>query len=113
MNKHTAILIAALVATYTLPAQAGGGDAAQGEAKSKPCQACHGPDGNSPTPNFPKIAGQYEDYIVNTLMGYKSGARKNPIMAGMAAPLSEQDIHDLAAYYARQNGLLKLDLSAQ
>ena len=69
------------------------------------CEACHGPDGNSPTGDFPKLAGQNEDYLVATLAQYKSGKRKNPIMAGMAAPLSKQDVADLAAYFASQQGL--------
>ncbi len=82
-----------------------------GESKSQACQACHGQDGNSPTPNFPNLAGQYEDYILQSLKDYKTGARKNAIMAGMAAPLSEQDMKDLAAYYSSQKGLetVKID----
>lgn len=84
---------------------AGAGDPAAGEQKSQPCQACHGQDGNSPTPNFPNLAGQHQTYLVRALMDYKSGARKNAIMAGMAAPLSDQDMKDLAAYYSSQQGL--------
>lgn len=86
-------------------AYAGAGDPAAGEQKSQPCQACHGPDGNSPTPNFPNLAGQHQTYLLQTLKDYKSGARKNAIMAGMATPLSEQDMKDLAAYYSSQQGL--------
>ena len=81
------------------------GDAMAGKQKSAACQSCHGADGNSPSPAFPKLAGQHEDYMVRALMDYKSGARKNPIMAGFAAGLSEQDMEDLAAYYASQSGL--------
>ncbi|MEN8130225.1 MAG: cytochrome c [Pseudomonadota bacterium] len=86
-------------------------DPAAGKSKSQACQACHGQDGNSPTPNFPNLAGQYEDYLLQTLKDYKSGARKNAIMAGMVAPLSEQDMKDLAAYYSSQKGLetVKID----
>ncbi|HEX8873373.1 MAG TPA: cytochrome c [Nitrosospira sp.] len=69
------------------------------------CAACHGPDGNSPAPNFPKLAGQYASYIEKSLTEYKSGVRKDPIMAGMAAPLSKEDIQNLAAYFASQSGL--------
>ena len=69
------------------------------------CAACHGPDGNSPAPAFPKIAGQHASYIEKSLNEYKSGARKDPIMAGMAAALSKEDIENLAAYFASQSGL--------
>jgi cytochrome c553 len=69
------------------------------------CAACHGPDGNSPAPAFPKLAGQHADYLAKTLSEYKSGVRKDPIMAGMAAPLSKEDIENLAAYFATQPGL--------
>ena len=69
------------------------------------CAACHGPDGNSPTSAFPNIAGQHASYLEKTLNDYKSGARKDPIMAGMVAPLSKQDIENLAAYFSGQSGL--------
>lgn len=82
-----------------------GGDAAAGQRKTQPCQACHGPDGNSASPQFPRLAGQHADYLVQALKDYKSGARKNPIMQGFAGPLSEQDMQDLAAYFSRKPGL--------
>ena len=69
------------------------------------CAACHGPDGNSPAPAFPKIAGQHASYIEKALNEYKSGTRKDPIMAGMAAALSKEDIENLAAFFASQSGL--------
>ncbi|MBA4143336.1 MAG: cytochrome c [Nitrosospira sp.] len=69
------------------------------------CAACHGPDGNSPAPAFPKLAGQHASYLAKTLTEYKSGVRKDPIMAGMAAALSKEDIENVSAYYARQSGL--------
>lgn len=98
----SATAIAALIlATSTAWA---GGNAAAGQQKSQACAACHGQDGNSPNPAYPRIAGQYESYLAKALHDYKSGARQNPIMAGMAAPLSEQDIADLAAYYSSQDG---------
>ena len=88
---------------------AGQGIAADVEAGKKKatevCAACHGPDGNSPTPAFPKIAGQHATYLEKVLNDYKSGARKDPIMAGMAAPLSKKDIENLAAYFSGQSGL--------
>ncbi len=66
------------------------------------CVACHGPDGIGLLPEYPNLAGQHEDYIRQALRAYKSGARKNPIMSGMAAPLTEQDIQELAKYYSSQ-----------
>lgn len=81
------------------------GNAAQGKAKSAACAACHGADGNSQAPSFPKLAGQHPDYLYKALTDYKSGARKNPIMAGQVANLSPQDMADLAAYYGSQKGL--------
>ncbi|MGF1545905.1 MAG: c-type cytochrome [Thiotrichales bacterium] len=81
------------------------GDAARGKDKSQTCQSCHGVDGNSPTAQFPSLAGQYQDYLVHTLKAYQSGERKNAIMAGMVAGLSSEDIEDLAAFYAAQKGL--------
>ena len=80
------------------------GDAAAGKEKSAPCAACHMADGNSTDPNFPRLAGQHADYIVKALEDYKSGARKNPIMNGLAAPLNKQDREDLGAYFASQAG---------
>jgi len=103
MNK-TILTAACLILAASASAYAG--DPAAGQRKSKTCVACHGPDGNSPAPEFPKIAGQHEDYIIKALKDYKSGARKNPIMAPMAAPLSVRDIEDLAAYYSSQKGLV-------
>ncbi|MBZ2188761.1 cytochrome c4 [Alcanivorax sp. JB21] len=92
----------ALVLAGVLAGQAHAGDAAAGEAKAAVCAACHGPDGNSPAADFPKIAGQGEKYFVKQLMDYKSGARENAIMRGQVAGLSEQDMKDLAAFYAAQ-----------
>ena len=66
------------------------------------CVACHGNDGVGIMPEYPNLAGQHEDYIANSLRSYKSGVRKNPIMSGMAAPLTEQDIRELAKYYSSQ-----------
>lgn len=98
------ILLAASLLTLAVPV-ALAGDADAGKAKSAACAACHGVDGNSPTPAFPRIAGQPMDYLVHVLADYKSGARKNAIMSAQAAHLSKQDIEDLAAYFASQNGL--------
>ena len=76
-----------------------------GKSKSQVCAACHGADGNSQVAMYPKLAGQYKDYLVNSLNAYKSGSRKNAIMSGFAAGLSDQDIIDLSTYYSKQKGL--------
>ena len=101
--KYT-LLVASLMIAASAPAF--GGDAEAGQKKSQQCVQCHGPDGNSPAPAFPKIAGQHYDYIVHSLKDYKSGARKNPIMAQQAEKLTIRDIEDLAAYYSKQRGLV-------
>jgi cytochrome c553 len=102
MNYRLLVLLAAFLATSPLMAA---GDAVAGQEKSKACASCHGADGKSPSPAFPTLAGQYEDYLLNALRQYKKGERKNPVMAGMVAGLSDQDMADLAAYYASQDGL--------
>jgi cytochrome c553 len=78
------------------------GNVAAGKARSAVCAGCHGVDGVSAAPNFPKLAGQDAQYIAKQLADFKSGARKDPIMTGMAAGLSKKDMDDLAAYYASQ-----------
>ncbi|NJD25798.1 MAG: cytochrome c4 [Betaproteobacteria bacterium] len=104
--------IAILLAT-TLTAQAADpapakGDPAKGKAIAETvCGACHGPDGNSPAPVNPQLAGQIEEYIYKQLKDFKGAdgkpaARMNPIMAGMAAPLTDADMRNLAAWFAGQ-----------
>lgn len=87
------------------------GDAEAGKAKSAACAACHGVDGNSALAMNPKLAGQHEKYLVKQLKDFqlasKTGGeegRNNAVMNGMAAPLSEQDILDISAYFASQKG---------
>jgi len=83
------------------------GDAASVEEKAKTCAACHGALGNAPTgPDFPRLAGQHQDYLLKALKDYKSGARKNPIMGAQVGGLSAQDMADLAAYFSSQKGSL-------
>jgi cytochrome c553 len=90
------------------PAAFAAGDAAAGKAKSTVCAACHGPDGNKPIDaNTPKLAGQHEDYLAKVLRDYRSGARANAVMGAQVAALKDQDIDDLAAYFASQKGELK------
>jgi cytochrome c553 len=97
--------IAAFVSSYELgddevPVT---GDAEAGQAKATACEACHGASVDAPPPPAPPhLVGQFQDYLMKALHDYKSGARKNAIMNGMAAALSEQDISDIAAYYSSQ-----------
>ena len=114
MNKlnYAVVMLAAVLATPAMAA----GDAAAGEKKAAVCAACHGQDGNSPGGDFPSLAGQGEKYLAKQLADYKSGARKNAIMQGQAGGLSEQDMADLAAFYAGKTikgGSAKAELVAQ
>ena len=86
------------------------GDPAAGQAKAQVCQACHGLDGKSIAPIYPNLAGQHESYLVKALADYRAGRRSNAIMAPMAVNLSNQDIEDLAAWYASQDGLKDLSI---
>lgn len=71
------------------------------------CAACHGADGNTPlTPDTPRLAGQYYDYLEHSLKAYRSGARQNPMMSPMAQPLSDKEIKDIAWYFYKQKGLV-------
>lgn len=77
------------------------GDIAAGEEKAVVCQACHGADGNATTdPQYARLAGQWGDYLVHSLKAYRSGERADPVMSAFAKPLSDEDIDDLATYYA-------------
>jgi cytochrome c553 len=107
MIKHTLMVIAAAAAVSVVaPAQAANLGAGQAKAKEV-CAACHGADGNSQLPDYPKLAGQHRDYLEKALRDYKSGARKNPIMAGFAGALSKEEIADLAAWFSSQPAALK------
>lgn len=78
------------------------GDAAAGKSKSATCLACHGVDGNSPLAMYPKIAGQPENYLVAQIKAFRDKTRQDPLMTPMATNLTDQDIEDLATYYATQ-----------
>ncbi len=80
------------------------GDATAGQAKAAVCAACHGPDGNSLMPTWPRLAGQNAKYLYKQLQDFKAMRRFDPSMAGMVAPLTEQDMADLATYFASQKG---------
>jgi cytochrome c553 len=99
--------IAVYLGSLDLPAetQPVKGNVAAGKEKAASCAACHGMDGNGNPDDpasaiYPRLAGQYEDYLRKVLREYNLGKRQNAIMNGMAAPLSEQDQADLAAYFA-------------
>ena len=89
---------------HALPALA---DFAAAKQKAEQvCAACHGPEGTKPvTPDTPKLAGQYDDYLEHALMEYQSGARQNALMNGLAKPLSKQEIKELAQYFSQRSGL--------
>lgn len=80
------------------------GDAAAGQAKAAVCGACHGPDGNSMAPNFPKLAGQGQRYLLKQLHEIKDGKRVVLEMTGLLTNLNDQDLNDIAAYFAGQKG---------
>jgi cytochrome c553 len=102
--KKTLFLLAAVALGASLPAHAKG-DYEAGKAKSTTCAACHGADGVSTIASFPKLAGQNRDYLYHALKDYKSGKRKNPLMAGQVQNLSDADMTDLAMYFSMQKGL--------
>ncbi|WP_018954683.1 c-type cytochrome [Thioalkalivibrio sulfidiphilus] len=102
MNKYALIALAALGLALSAPVMADAGDATRGKGLSASCAACHGADGNSVNPEWPKLAGQGEAYLFKQLVDYKEGRRQNVLMAGQVANLSTQDMRDLAAFYASQ-----------
>ncbi|MVW74188.1 c-type cytochrome [Pseudomonas xionganensis] len=99
MNKVLVSLLLTLGITGLAHAA---GDATAGQGKVIVCGACHGADGNSAAPNFPKLAGQGERYLLKQLKDIKSGARPILEMTGMLDNLSDQDLADIAAYFASQ-----------
>ncbi|MDY6891627.1 MAG: c-type cytochrome [Pseudomonadota bacterium] len=99
MNK---LLISLLVSIGITGVAHAAGDAAAGQGKTALCAACHGADGNSAVGTFPKLAGQGEKYLLKQLRDIKSGARINPQMTGMLDNLNDQDLADIAAYFASQ-----------
>ena len=73
------------------------------------CVGCHGVDGNSEVPTFPRIAGQYEDYLYQSLKSYKNGKRNNAIMNGVASTLNDDQMKKLSKYFASQKGMLNIN----
>jgi cytochrome c553 len=76
------------------------GNSDNGKTKAAACVACHGADGNAVDPQYPRLAGQYNEYIQQALHEYKDGRRDNAVMKGFVANLSDQDIEDIAAYFS-------------
>lgn len=99
MNKVMVAAVAGVLIGLSSTAMAAG-DAAAGKTKSLSCGGCHGPAGISPNPAWPNLAKQNAAYMVKQLKDFRAGTRLDPMMQGMAAPLSDADIDDLAAYYA-------------
>lgn len=113
MKKLFAAVLSLGLAAAAQAAPMPKGDAAAGQTKAAACGGCHGADGNNPG-GFPRLAGQNAKYTFKQLQDFKAGKRVNPTMQGMAAPLSEQDMADISAYFAEQkagNDTAKADLA--
>ncbi|MFN2309076.1 MAG: cytochrome c [Gammaproteobacteria bacterium] len=101
-NRCVLAVILSLSAPFAAVTAHAAGDAAAGRTKAMACASCHGTDGNSANPDWPSLAGQHAKYLAKQLADFKSGDRSNPLMSPMVAPLSPQDIADIAAFYASQ-----------
>ncbi|MEZ5522537.1 MAG: cytochrome c [Dokdonella sp.] len=106
IKPFASLALLALTSLSTAALAGTPGNAAAGKALAQPCQACHGADGNSTAPIYPRLAGQYADYLARALHEYRDGGRVNPIMAVYVEKLSDQDILDLAAYFSAMPGKL-------
>ena len=105
MKTQLALALAAFVLAGQASAMGVKGNAAAGKQKAVVCAACHGADGNKTLDNtYPKLAGQYPDYLLKALKDYKSGKRTNAVMAGQVQALSEADMANLAVYYGSLPG---------
>jgi cytochrome c553 len=102
--KYTTLVSLLAVSLFTAASAQAAGDAEAGKAKAQACFACHGVNGNSSVPNFPKLAGQHAAYTAKQLADFKAGkTRSNAVMAPQVANLSDQDMADLAAFFAKQS----------
>lgn len=99
-NKSFVALVGLAFSIFAFAGTAQAGDAKAGEAKAGMCAGCHGANGISFAPDIPNLAGQKEAYIAKAIAYYKSGERKNPMMASMVGGLTETDMADLAAYFS-------------
>lgn len=103
MIYKTLIAVVALSMTVASTGVSAAGDAKAGKVKAASCAACHGEKGNSMNPAWPKLAGQHADYISKQLADFKAGkSRMEPLMMGQVANLSQQDMDDIGAYFAKQ-----------
>ena len=111
MNKNLLVLSLALALTGIAPllqaedsaAASNEGNSDAGKQKSSTCASCHGEDGNSMLPTFPKLAQQHASYLSKQLYAFKDGSRKDQVMGSMAMTLNDADIADISAYYAAQS----------
>ncbi|MFP5507123.1 MAG: c-type cytochrome [Gammaproteobacteria bacterium] len=101
-NRIVFAAIFSLGATLAAAPAGAAGDATAGKAKAMACASCHGADGNSANPEWPSLAGQHAKYLAKQLADFKTGNRNNAMMSPMAAPLSEQDMADIAAFFESQ-----------
>ena len=105
-RKLLSIVVAAMI--FSFPAVAG--DIAAGQEKAQTCIACHGIAGNVPIANYPKLAGQSREYLLQVMREYKNGKRVDPVMnqqIGEGSGITDEDLKDLAAYFAAQPGDLR------
>lgn len=102
MKKKLLAFSLAMAFTVTSGILHAEGDIDAGKEKAAACASCHGEDGNSMVSTFPKLAQQHSSYLVKQLKAFKSGARKNPMMSSIAMGLSDEDMNDIAEYYAEQ-----------
>ena len=98
MHKLTILAALGALTIGFSPAQAG--DAAAGKARAATCVACHGANGISPNDMWPNLAGQKNGYLIKQMKAFRDGQRSDPMMAPMAAGLSDDDIANIAAYYS-------------
>ena len=102
MKKKLLALSLALVFTSTSGILHAEGNISSGKEKAAACVSCHGDNGNSLVSSFPKLAQQHSSYLIKQLQAFKNGTRKNPMMSSIAMGLSDEDMVDIAAYYAEQ-----------
>ena len=100
MKRQILATASALILAASANVAIAAGDAGKGKAKAATCTACHGAKGISAVPTYPNLAGQKEAYVIKQLKAFKDKSRKDPTMNAMAAPLSEADMANIAAFYA-------------
>ena len=100
MKRQILTLVSAIALATAANISIAGGNAAAGKAKAATCAGCHGPKGISMVPMYPNLAGQKEAYLVKQINNFKEGVRKDPTMNAMVKALSDEDVANVAAYYA-------------